>query len=489
MQKRKWLIILIPVIVLAIHSAFLNVDPDIHSDIYSRGAFIDEALYTFQARQWIDNGNPDIYINDAFVRAPVFQLLQSIAFLIGGTSIPVSRMVSLIMISIFLMLAVRDREIRPFGIIMALLFLFQWQLFHFSHYSLVYPTAFSFIGLSMLCFSKAVVNQEKLIKYTILSAFALFLAYGTTIQMLASALILPAAAFFISIANSFETKKVNIRLFAISFVATVFFAAIYYFLWFKRHETFFETTLFNQSDDRFPKTIGQLFVVMKFNFRTFVWVKTIIPVLIPALLSIILYRPFIRHFSTNRQKAIFTFALMWLLIEIPKIGMFYLPYRYMLSLIVAIIILAAFFWTVLYKSHLKYLQIIAGLAVLFTLFFNVHILNHSFHQRFDDIANANKYLEEKLPEGSVVLGSWAPAVTWRCKVRCIPVWNGYLNDHKVIEKYKPRLIITEFNEAESDKYYEKNNIDLKKISDSVRILPIWRYNVAFYWTKKEIYTP
>lgn len=489
MQKRGWLILLVPVIVISLHSAFLNVDPDIHSDIYSRGAFIDEALYTFQARQWVDNGNPDIYINDAFVRSPVFQLLQSTAFLIGGTSISVSRLVSLFMISLLLMLAISDRENRPFGIILSILFLFQWQIFHFSHYSLVYPSAIGFIGISMLFFAKAVSNSDKNIKYIILSAFALFLAYGTTIQMMASALILPAASFFISFSRSIKRKKMEFRFFIFSLIATIFFAAIYYFFWFKIHEAFFQTTLLSQSDDRFPKTIGHLLTIMKFNFRTFIWVKAIIPYLIPAVLSLILYWPIARRYSTSRQQAIFTFSLIWFLIEIPKTGMFYLPYRYMLSFIAATVILAAFFWSSALQSRIKYLRIFAISGISLTVIFSLFLLSHSLQQRFTDISKANEYLKGKLPEGSAILGSWAPAVTWECNVKCIPVWNGYLNDHQIIEKYKPRLIITEFNEAESDKYYEKNNINLKEISDSMRILPIWRYNIAFYWTKKEIYNP
>jgi hypothetical protein len=110
---------------------------------------------------------------------------------------------------------------------------------------------------------------------------------------------------------------------------------------------------------------------------------------------------------------------------------------------------------------------------------------YSYQRRTFDIANLNTVFSNSVEPNMSVLGAWAPSFTWDSNVKCIPVWNNYMNFQKPIEKFNPKAIVTEFNQADNDHCYEQNGYQLFEIADSMRIFGVWRYNIAIYWLKSK----
>jgi hypothetical protein len=85
-----------------------------------------------------------------------------------------------------------------------------------------------------------------------------------------------------------------------------------------------------------------------------------------------------------------------------------------------------------------------------------------------------------------ILGVWAYTLAGGTKAKTLGVRYDYLNFEDPINNYMPRLVITEFNEAESDNVFSRQGIDLKAISDSMRSFKVWRYDLELYWIKQEL---
>jgi len=83
-----------------------------------------------------------------------------------------------------------------------------------------------------------------------------------------------------------------------------------------------------------------------------------------------------------------------------------------------------------------------------------------------------------------VLGIWAYTLASESKAPTIGIRHNYLNDKDPIRTCRPQLVITEFNQAESDSAWARQGIDLEAISDSVRRFKVWRYDLEFYWIRQ-----
>jgi hypothetical protein len=96
----------------------------------------------------------------------------------------------------------------------------------------------------------------------------------------------------------------------------------------------------------------------------------------------------------------------------------------------------------------------------------------------------NEYLEKScLDKNKPVLGIWAYTLAADSKAPTIGIRHNYLNSKDPINTFHPQLVVSEFNQAESDSAWARQGIDLKAISDSVRRFKVWRYDLDFYWIK------
>ncbi len=460
---------------------FIQSDPDTLADINTRGAWIDEGLYTFQTREWIDSGSLNLSVSDAFLRSPVYQLFLSGFFLIFGTHVFAARLLTVMLVAFALAMLVSRRSTRTSGIILALAGLSQFHLLQFSHYSLVYMSAVSWLIVSLVFLIDA-AEGRKPVKKAILSTLAVFLAYGTTIQMLPAAIIIPSVAFFLWISGLLKRTPVGAGLFLFTSLFSLLFLAIYFLVWFLPHQELFNQIVFFQTEGRFPDTVNMFREVFAFNVEFVLWIPELIPYFILAFAALILRMLGMGRRSGTANRVIFLFGLFWLLIEIPKWGMFYIPFRYLLPGITAMVLLSVFSLSVMIRTS----AMLRIAAVWFTIgLFITNAIHYTaaLNRRTHDLEVAGNYVSSNLPSGSTVLGAWAPALTWGSNTHCIPVWKGYMNCNQPVETFRPIAVVAEYNEADSDGCFASSGIDLESICDSSRRFPVWRYELVIYWMK------
>ncbi|HRZ76641.1 MAG TPA: hypothetical protein P5248_04690, partial [Bacteroidales bacterium] len=81
----------------------------------------------------------------------------------------------------------------------------------------------------------------------------------------------------------------------------------------------------------------------------------------------------------------------------------------------------------------------------------------------------------------LLLRAWAASACWGTHAVTKPVWNGYFNYEDPLGRFQPVLILSETDEEESDEAWRSQGIDLNAAADSVRVFPLWRYEVGMYW--------
>ena len=181
------------------------------------------------------------------------------------------------------------------------------------------------------------------------------------------------------------------------------------------------------------------------------------------------------------------FSSVWLLFELTRMPLHYLPYRYLLGFIFASgAILSTVYseWT----YHYGKLQYLFFTLAIIIAFFNLKNNYDAYNRRTFQLGAINNYLADYNLKDKPVLGSWASTVCWKNKAIVLPVWYKYYNWIDPIKKFNPALVVTELDESDSNEAYKNEGIDLNKISDSCRVFDVWNYKLVLYWIKsmKEI---
>lgn len=134
------------------------------------------------------------------------------------------------------------------------------------------------------------------------------------------------------------------------------------------------------------------------------------------------------------------------------------------------------------SSQLRYAGIF--LLVNFMLLNSIHYCS-MYSRRQYNIAFANAYFAQCLAgKDDLVLGPWAPSLTWSSQAISKPVWRDFMNDKDIFGQH-PRVIISEPDEEESNQAYSTQGIDLTEHADSVRNIAIGRWKIDIYWMQQE----
>ncbi|MFC1731215.1 hypothetical protein ACFL6I_12845 [candidate division KSB1 bacterium] len=493
LHKKKYVRIIsfgLLLVLFFMHYPFLDADPDTQVSLHTRGAWTDEGLYTSQIRNLINHDHFDLKENSTFVRGPFLNILQLPFFYIFGTSLQVSRLITLILTLLVLFLYLKREKYFLFGLLLLGITFTQYHVFQFSHYGLAEIICIDFILLSlffMIKYYKTRENSRDPIHFMILAALFLFLSYATKIQFLYVAIILPLTVLIKTLGEIIQEKKITKSQYLPFFWSLLFtfgFALLYFLAWYLPNMEFYNYIMESETSKRFPDW-NALLEVIKFNYKHLLFVsglKIQIILFYISLIIIIIWRvnrKFVKHLSIP-----LIFGLVWVLIELHKIPMVYLPTRYFLSLIIASGLLIAVVFAGL--AHLnRYLKYITIIIVLLVIAQNT-ISNYEVYKRQSwDIKYVNDYLSQYDFQEQPVIGSWASTMSWDSKAITFPVWNNYFNYKDPINTYNPRIVVSENDESESDHTYESQGIDLKTVSDSSRIFKIWRYTVIVYWMKEK----
>ena len=106
---------------------------------------------------------------------------------------------------------------------------------------------------------------------------------------------------------------------------------------------------------------------------------------------------------------------------------------------------------------------------------------NSINERKFNISATNEYLSKTDFAKNPVIGAWAPSMTWGNKAISYPVWKGYFNHNEAFITYIPAMVITEFDEEDSNQEFSSRGISLKEMSDSIYSTEVNRYKINLYW--------
>ena len=311
----------------------------------------------------------------------------------------------------------------------------------------------------------------------------IFVAYGLKIQFAYLTALLPAVVVLYD-AGRWLKKKISfstiIRDFAIITGFTLGFALLYFVIWYLPNQAYYDAVMAEQTGGIF-EVWERINLTIDFNFNYYIWDATNIPLLIFFGVALLLWiaSAFGGAFRIKNH-LIILFGFIWTLAELHKLGMLYLPQRYLLGLYVA----AGFFSAaVLYQFIEK--GKIAKIAVLsvtiIVLLFNGWYNLDAYNRRSWQLQVGNSYLQNFDWKDRVVAGAWAPSITWGTAAHTIPVWAGITDPELLQESNLPAMIVMEHDQADSELFYDQNNFDLQAHTDSVKVFNVWKYQLELRW--------
>lgn len=469
-----------------LHLPFLTADPDTLVDVHTMGAWTDEGLYSAQARNFIHYGDFGMEDNTTFIRGPLQTFIQVPVFCIFGASLSVARMLTVLWVCAALVFIASFRQYKIFTVFLLIFSFSQFRVFLFSHYAMAEMMAVSVLPLSLLFLSKYFNSGKR--KFLFFSALMVFVSWSLKIQFLYLIVLPPMVLFLYTILRKLEgeiTTKVLIKELIWITAFSLLFVVLYFLVWYLPNKTFYDFIMFEQTEQRFD-VWERLHLTFDFNLHYFILQPENYPLIIGSLTSLLLW---IISFFTSRIKItnhpVIIFGLVWLLLEFHKLGMTYLPQRYLLGLYVA----SGFFTSaVLFQvfNLNKYSRTVLIVMLAATFFCNGFYVYESYQRRTYELKAANDYLLNFDWDDKTIAGVWAPSITWKTKAKVVPVWSEYANPKTFFEKYTPSLIVEEPNEGSSGEFFKSNGFNLDAMSDSVRYFDVWRYDFKIFWLNDSI---
>jgi len=466
------------------HFPFIEADPDLNLGI-GRGAFTDEGLNTIQVRNWVNHGELSLSECDNLLKTPLLGFPLAVTYTIFGTSHVVSRLHVLILLFLALLLVGLKKENRIWSGIFLLTTLMQYHVFQSSHFSMAEMLSIGSALLSIHFFVNA-LNPGEFQKPPKLHAFlaGLFisLTYYLKIQFIYM-ILLPAIVLIIFWFSKNYLIRRRIIHQGMIFAGTVLaFLLIYLFAWYLPNKETYDLMMAHQSGEFSIST--KTWEYIRFNLN-FYFLKDLMQWFVYAfLLFLAAGIPLAITSNSIHFRLWFWSSLAWFTLELHKLTMVYLPARYQVSLLVSMGLLMSVTAAGLMDLKPFRIKVVAAaisLAAVLTLF-TINLSNYveTLEHRTFVIRDTNTVLSLRVGKNDLVLGAWAPSLTWESGSKAIPVWNHFLNYQDPLDRFKPDVIIAETDEQDSEQAWKSQGIDLKEISDSVLTVTIANWEVMIY---------
>lgn len=458
---------------------FISYDPDTLLDLNTRGAWTDEGLYASQARNFVNGYGFDLQENTTAVRGPLQSILQMPVFFVFGERLEVARLLTLLLVALALWFVAQGstgKRLLPFFLLATML---QFHIFHFSHYAMAEMCSIAFILMSFGMISRDDGNKTKS-NFRLASASLLMVAaVAMKIQFAYILGILPMSFLFDWIfAGKAERQEKSKRFLQI--VTASFGAFLILFLaWILPAADYLRSVMGMETQGRFPDNLHHLWQLLEFNWQQSLCITEVLPLIVVGVLALVSL-----FILKIRQRLPLLFALSWLLLELHKLPMTYLPHRYLLGFYAALGLVAAIVasdWT---ASNIQLRRIVWAVFIVLGLV-NIYHYKLSLDRRSKDLKHITEHVQDIAKNHTVIIGSWGPSVSWGSRLKTLPVWDAYTPFQDPIKETEASLVIAEFNEADSDGAWEKRGIDLDMIADSSRHFKAWRYNLVLYYLSGE----
>ncbi len=453
---------------------FLTSDADLSIASGSRGAWSDEGLNTCQIRNFIHHNQFNLLDCDNFLKSPLFSFFLFPFFKLFGISLLKARAITL-MFSFSLLLVFLIRKSTVFiGISFILTTALLLPIHQYSH--LCVPEIYC--SLLIIASILTISNSQEKNKTTTSSIALLIFAILFKIQFI-YILVIPISTSYIIYyrEKSIDNKK---QLFKAFLLVSLFLLSAF-LLWklpFKNEWSHILKILPDFSIDQI--NIDQIKLNIKNNFISKRYIIHTIIFIIS--ISSMIYN--LRNKKYNKETIILIIAsLTWVILESHKLVYTYLPLRYLISLYISM----GFFTSIIIGHQLNQTKLsdnkLSVSILIFVFIFNVLYLKKSFNERQYTVQIANNYFKKLTNDNDVIIGSWAPGITWETKCYSYPIWEKFLGKRDPLKYYNPNYIITEINQEDSDSAYFKNNIALNVNTKTIIRLKIAQWNLKIYQTK------
>lgn len=467
------------------HLPFIEADPDRNMSV-GRGPFTDEGLNTIQVRNWVNQGQLDLSECDNLLKTPMLGFPLAATYKLFGTGHSVSRLHVLLLVFLGFLWIGADRKNSLLMIIFLLVTEMLYQVFQSSHFSMGEMLSATSVMLSIFFLSRSFdpgYKQGFRTRQAVLSGVFLSLSYFIKIQFIYLILLLPIVLAIQWSTGNYFVKKMIPRLgFAIT-GTLLFFLLIYLFGWYLPNKEAYDYMMAHQSGElSLTKNFwGYIRFNLEYHFLKgwLQWFFYFFVILTTSGFFIL------KKTSSKRYPVLFFASLGWFFLELHKLTMAYLPTRYQVSLLVSMGLLVSIvlheLLTVLITRGKLPVRISATLIIIILSIINLYNYADTLQHRTYAIRDTNAYLARHLEKGDVVLGAWAPSLTWQSGSRALPVWNSFLNYQDPLGTFNPKVIIAETNEQDSEQAWSGNGINLKEIADSSRTVKIGQWELVIYW--------
>lgn len=486
-QISKFIFISLAILTFCSHIPFSNSDPDPNIS-FSRGPNTDEGLYTSNIRNYIINGDFNFEKSDVPLKSPAFPWIFYLPFLVFGANLAVARItILLISLTIFSLIILLNQKYINFGIFFFIIGFTFYPLFHFSHFALAdFPI--SIIILSTIILLDKAISKKKPKIIGIITTISMLIIIVLKFQFV---YLFPFYPILLGLSALIfkENKIFYFKALIYSVLGMLILSIVYILLWYLPNIESFNNLILSQSENKFPE-FSNILGVAWWNIKDIFLVRKNI---ILTLAFIGLCSSFIYNLKTknvNQSKLFFITSLFtWLLFESHKLGMTYLPTRYLISIFIVIIAIISILSTeILTTKPSKFIQ---GFKI-FVIFVLLIIIIQNTYRYISSIKHRTYYINETSKRiahynlgNTTAMGNWSSTFTWGTKIKTLPIIDGCYNFENIIVKYNPSLIIIENDSAhyysDSLEYLTWTNNADSLTKDDYRqweILYIWRIGIS-----------
>jgi hypothetical protein len=432
----------------------------------------------------MNHGRIDLLECDALLKAPLLSAWLAGPFYVFGTKLEVARASVLLCTLIALMAMLYFKELYLTALLFICTTLLLFPVFEYAHLALSEMCAIASIIISGLCFMKFQKTENNI--YILWSSTFLFAAFLFKIQFVYIFPVLPISVFLY---NAYQKKIGLNKTFWISICLLALTSTVLFSIYYLPFKDEFNLIFTMQSASYNSDSVSYEF--LKQNIESCFLSKEylLFTLAFAVALIIAVWQLATRNINSPLKFSIVIFTFVWIVLELHKLPMAYLPVRYIISTYVAMgLFTSLVFANILTMHGYIFLKIGIGTIVMLLLLTNTEQYVAAHKARTFAIKDTNNYLAAQNLKSATIIGPWAPSLTWESGSTSFPIWKDLLRTKKPLETFKPDIVISEYNEEDSGEAYRNLNIDLNASSDSIKAIKIAYWNINLYWIKKQIHT-
>lgn len=476
------------IVLLLLHLPFLNADPHIIV-AYGRDAFTDEGLYSSQVRNYIHFGTLNINESDALIKTPLFSAWLLGWYKIFGISLSISRCsIFFFAVLVLFIVAQISSFSRALTILVSIIAFTSAPFFNYAHYSLAEVPAIICIYAGIIFFTESIIGNKQ--KPLLISSMFFVASWFFKIQFI-YALVIPlifllASTVFFTLAFKLDMAKQYFKMLLIIVTSFGLSILLFYILWVLPNEKLFQFIMNEQTQNRLVnkhELYDYITSMYAYYFKS-IHLKYLVKIFYVFCVTGL----FILCLKPSKQFIIaFMLFALWMMIELHKLFMYYMPMRYLVPIffcgfVVMALILLENIRLAKKTKFLSMLLLVFNIGICGLYFYNNYKNYSNFYaSRKHEIIKTCKYFSNYDFDKKPLMGTWAPSLTWDSKAYILPVWDNYFNNENILEKFNPKIIITENEEQDSNHAISKKNMDIWSRNDSIIYRKVGDWYLKIIW--------